>query len=214
MAAVYPFQYKQFVAHKNLVEDVDASHVNDLQNEVAAIEQVLGLTPAADSTLKMKVNSWASVGARMSAIQRGQGVPVFYAYKSADTVKTLSNQASKQIAFPRPSTTWDPENLYNGTGFTTTRPGWWILHAHCIWENGTGANGGGWDRSIGFALNGNNISSQDIPPIGDGNTRMGTVWFGPINAGTKVTFWAYHPLVNRTLSINNMEFSAGMLREI
>lgn len=214
MAAVYPFQYKQFIQHKNLVEDVDASHVNDLQNEVAAIEQVLGLNPAADSTLKMKVNSWASVGARMSAIQRGQGLPVFFAYKSADTVKTLSNQASKQVAFPRPSTTNDPENLYNGTGFTTNRSGWWFLQAQAMWTNGTGANGAGWDRSIGFSVNGNSVSSQDLTPIGDGNTRMSTVWFGPISAGAKVTLWLYHPLTNRTLPVNNMQLSAGMLREI
>lgn len=214
MAAVYPFQYKQFVTHKDVTDTVYASHVNDLQSEVAAVQQVLGLNPAQDTTLKMKTNTWASVGARMSAIQRGQGLPVFYAYKSADTVKTPPNQASKQIAFPNPGSVHDPEGIYNGTGFTTNRSGWWILMANCIWENGTGANGGGWDRSIGFALNGNSISSQDLAPIGDGNTRMGTVWFGPINAGTKVTMWAYHPLTNRTLSINNMEFSAGMLREI
>lgn len=214
MAAVYPFQYKQFVAHKNLVEDVDASHVNDLQNEVSAIEQVLGLTPAADPTLKMKVNSWASVGARMSAIQRGQGVPAIYMYKSADTVPSPKNGAPKFIAFPKPGPSWDPEGLFNGTGFTTQRPGWWIFMANMMWTNGTGANGEGYDRSIGFALNGSNIGAVDLPPIGDGNSREGVVWMGPVNAGTQVTFWCYHPLTGRTLPVNNMEFSALMIREI
>lgn len=45
MAASYPDAIKVFAAKTDHVDDVMASHVNDLQNEVAAIETELGTDP-------------------------------------------------------------------------------------------------------------------------------------------------------------------------
>jgi hypothetical protein len=133
MAAVYPHQYKSFTVHKNLVEDIDASHVNNLQDEVVAIQQTLGINPHQDTALKMKTNTWASVATRLDAVQRGKGIPACYLSKSADTVK---GDATKVIAFARPAASFDPEGLFNGHSITTNRSGWWIVFGRVLWYNG------------------------------------------------------------------------------
>jgi hypothetical protein len=136
MAAVYPKQYKSFAVHKNLVEDIDASHVNNLQDEVLAIQQTLGLNPHQDTSLKMKTNTWASVAARLDAIQRGKGIPVCYMTKTSHTLKppkTPVTGAAERVAipFPRPSAANDPEGIFNGSSVTANRTGWWIASAYC-----------------------------------------------------------------------------------
>jgi hypothetical protein len=211
MAAAYPFQYKQFTTHRNLLDDVDASHVNDLQFEIAAIEQTLGLNPAADSSLKMRTNSWASVGARMSAIQRGAGVPAIYLGKSTDSYK--GGGSAKNIAWPAPRSYYDPEGLFNGSAITTNRSGWWIVTTAAIWTGGTGAYQTK-DRQISIELNGLTISSQDGIPTYDGNTHMSLTWMGPVTAGVKINFQVYHPMVGVWQGLSDLSMSAAMIREM
>jgi hypothetical protein len=96
MAAVYPKQYKSFTVHKNLVEDIDASHVNNLQDEVRAVQQTLGLNPHQDTGLTMKVNTWASVADRLDSVQRGDGMPVVYLSKTSDSYKAAAGVPMKR----------------------------------------------------------------------------------------------------------------------
>lgn len=46
MAASYPTSVKSFTTKTNKVDDYDASHINDLQDEVSAIQTELGTDPA------------------------------------------------------------------------------------------------------------------------------------------------------------------------
>jgi hypothetical protein len=210
MAAVYPHQYKSFTVHKNLVEDIDASHVNNLQDEVVAIQQTLGINPHQDTALKMKTNSWSSVASRLDAVQRGKGMPACFLSKSADTVK---GDATKFITFAKPSAAQDPEGLFNGHSITANRSGWWIVFGRVLWYNAKGANAGGADRQINIAVGKSTIMSQDLQPVSDGNTHMHIGWQGWVGAGKTIDLSVYHPLKGKTLSLQSLQLSAAMLRE-
>jgi hypothetical protein len=210
MAAVYPHQYKSFTVHKNLVEDIDASHVNNLQDEVVAIQQTLGINPHQDTALKMKTNTWASVATRLDAVQRGKGIPACYLSKSADTVK---GDATKVISFARPAASFDPEGLFNGHSITANRSGWWIVFGRVLWYNAKGSLATGADRQINIAVGGSTVMSQDLPPISDGNSHMHIGWQGWVTAGKAIDLSVYHPLTGKTLSLQSLQLSAAMLRE-
>lgn len=211
MAAVYPKQYKSFPVHKNLVEDIDASHVNNLQDEVLALQQTLGINPHQATGLTMKTNTYASVGARLDAIQRGQGIPASYVVKTSDTVP---GGVVKTIAFTGPTPGQDPEGLWNGRSITTNRTGWWLVSGRVMWANATGALATGPDRQINIAVAGAQVMSQDCPPIPDGNTHMHIMWQGWVTANRTLDLTVYHPLTGKTLEIENLHLAAFMLREL
>lgn len=210
MAAVYPHQYKSFPTHKNIVEDIDASHVNNLQDEVRAIQETLGLNPHQDTALAMKTNTWSSVASRLDSVQRGKGIPACYLSKSADTVK---GAATKVISFAKPSAASDPEGLFNGHSITANRSGWWIVFGRVLWYNAKGSNATGADRQINIAVGGSTMMSQDLPPISDGNSHMHIGWQGWVSAGRAIDLSVYHPLTGKTLSLQSLQLSAAMLRE-
>jgi hypothetical protein len=213
MAAVYPKQYKSFTIHKNLVEDIDASHVNNLQDEVLAIQQTLGLNPHRDTSLKMHTNTWPSVSARLDAMQRGAGMPVIYLTKSSDSYKAAVGVPMKTISWPAPGALSDPEGLFNGHSITTNRPGWWVVFGRCIWTNATGSNATGSDRMLSINISGQDVMTQDLPPISDGNSHMHIGWQGWVSAGRTIDMRIYHPLLNKTLSVESLHLSASMIRE-
>ena len=67
MTAVYPIAVRNFVEHDDYVEIVDASHVNDLQDEVAAVESTLGLNPQIYAPDGAASTNYRTVGARLDA---------------------------------------------------------------------------------------------------------------------------------------------------
>lgn len=73
MAASYPGSVKSFTTKTNYVDLVDASHVNDLQDEVVAIETELG-TDVAGSATNLKTRLAVSL-ADTGAVQRGTSFP-------------------------------------------------------------------------------------------------------------------------------------------
>lgn len=73
MAASYPGSVKSFTTKTNYVDLVDASHVNDLQDEVVAIETELG-TDVAGSATNLKTRLAVSL-ANDGSIQGGSSFP-------------------------------------------------------------------------------------------------------------------------------------------
>lgn len=213
MAAVYPTQYKSFTAHRNLIEDVDASHVNALQEEVGAIEQTLGITPHRDTSLNMKVNTWDSVASRLHSIQRGLGTPAIYLKKDADSYKNTSGSPIKYLSWAKPGGYHDPEGLYNGKSITTNRSGWWMIFGRVVWTNAKGSLATGADREITIAIDGSDVMTQDMVPVSDGNTHMHIGWQGFVTKGRRIDLGIFHPLANKTLSVGFLHLSAAMLRE-
>jgi hypothetical protein len=215
MAAVYPHQYKTFTTHKNLVEDIDASHVNNLQDEVLAMQQTLGINPHQDTTLKMKTNKWASVAARLDSIQRGKGIPVCYMTKTSHTfkpVKTHISSAAERvpIPFPRPSATNDPEGIFNGSSVTANRTGWWIASAYCrgtiLLEDP--------ERWLGIAVGGSRVVCHTVTHNFNGYSHTTAFWQGPVSAGKKIEMIERNPFGGKTYTLDEINFSVSMLREM
>lgn len=73
MAAVYPSSLKTFTIKTNKVDLVDAAHINDIQNEVSAIETELGTDPAGSCT-DLKTRLYVSIG-NDGAIRQGTSFP-------------------------------------------------------------------------------------------------------------------------------------------
>jgi len=77
MPASYPNQVRPFTTKQNVVDTVDAGHPNALQEEVVAIESILGLnpqqstTPNPSSTFNGASTSFATVSARIANIETG-----------------------------------------------------------------------------------------------------------------------------------------------
>lgn len=78
MTAVYPIAVRNFTVHKDQSDIVDASDVNALQDEVAAIESTLGLSPHVFAPPGASAAIYRNVGARLDAhealmaVQQGQ----------------------------------------------------------------------------------------------------------------------------------------------
>lgn len=66
MAAVYPGSVRNFSTHVDLTETVFALHMNDAQDEITAIQNVLGPTPQGGAT------GPATVGKRMLDLENGK----------------------------------------------------------------------------------------------------------------------------------------------
>jgi hypothetical protein len=213
MAAVYPGQYTPWLVHKDISDTVYAVHVNNLQDEVAALQQTMGLTPHLDKTgIKMQKTAWASVADRLDGVQRGQGVPAIYLSKSTDSFKNIgSGTAHKNISFAAPSR--DPERLFNGHSVTANRSGWWQVFARSIWTSATGALITG-DRELALMINNSAVMTQDANPSSDGNTHMHIGWQGWVTAGNTIDLGVLHSVSGKTLSLGSLHLSAAMLREI
>lgn len=69
MPASYPASVKSFgPAHQDFTENILAAHVNDVQDEVVAIESMLGTTPQQGGTLVGGTTTYATLKARLDAL--------------------------------------------------------------------------------------------------------------------------------------------------
>ena len=97
MTASYPSALKTFTTHVNLTEPIDSSHVNALQDEVSAVESILGTTPSLSTTpssggtFNATATTFSTVGARLANIETGVVADSHtqYVKKSADTANVI-----------------------------------------------------------------------------------------------------------------------------
>ena len=75
MAAVYPGSIRSFTTKANTVDTIDASHPNLLQDEVTAIESILGINPNLSTTgsgaYTNVATSWNNVSSRLANLENG-----------------------------------------------------------------------------------------------------------------------------------------------
>jgi hypothetical protein len=75
--ATYPSQIATFPTHVNITEIIDASHPNNIQSEVIAVEITLGTTPATSTTpspsgtFTASSTAYADVKSRLANIETG-----------------------------------------------------------------------------------------------------------------------------------------------
>ena len=108
MPASYPSQVRVFTTKQNVLDTVDASHPNSLQEEVVAIESTLGLNPATSttpnpsSTFNSSSNNFNTVSARLANIETGVVADSHTQYlrKTADGAN--SNRIDAGVSTNRP----------------------------------------------------------------------------------------------------------------
>ena len=77
MAATYPASIRAFTTKVNIRDIIDESDANNLQEEVVAIETILGVTPSlsttpsSSGTFNATSTTFASVSARLANIEIG-----------------------------------------------------------------------------------------------------------------------------------------------
>lgn len=102
MAATYPGSVRSFTTKVDVTGIVYAAHPNDLQDEVIAIESILGVTPSlsttpnAGGTFTATTTSFATVSARLANIETGivADVHTQYVNKTNGTVTTASTASA------------------------------------------------------------------------------------------------------------------------
>lgn len=87
MVAAYPRAVRNFSSKRNIVDDVDASHVNDLQEEMAAVQSILGSDPHKDGLINGIGKDYKTVRDRMFDLARGKDNPFTWYRCAGVTVK-------------------------------------------------------------------------------------------------------------------------------
>lgn len=101
MAASYPASTVVFTTKQNIVDIVDASHPNIIQDEIVAIESTLGVspnlstTPSPSGSFVATSTSFANVSARLANLETGVVADTHtqYVKKVNGTVTTASTSS-------------------------------------------------------------------------------------------------------------------------
>jgi hypothetical protein len=94
MAATYPASIRAFTTKVNIVDIIDETDANYLQEEVVAIESILGVTPSlsttpsASGTFNATSTTFATVSARLANIETGIVADTHTQYVKRDTLTT------------------------------------------------------------------------------------------------------------------------------
>lgn len=104
MTASYPGAVRPFVSKTNVVDIIDASHPNSLQEEVVAIESTIGLNPAL-STAPLSTNTFSSTATqyatlvqRLANIETGIVSDAHTQYVRKTGNETVVNGVSSNVA--------------------------------------------------------------------------------------------------------------------
>lgn len=153
MGATFPNGIAAFTTKKNMVDDVEAGDINKLQDEVVALEETLGdalttleileeeVTDLAsdlaedDSSSKSRDNSltvkYRTLKELINDLWWGKNIYVAQAVRTNFTLrKTPSTRPypPNLIHLNKPSGADDPAAMWNGTGFTLKKSGFWVIN--------------------------------------------------------------------------------------
>lgn len=108
MAAVYPSGIKTFTSKINIQDVVDASHVNILQEEMGAVQSVLGTNPQLASTFattgfdSTPSKDWGTLSARLTNIERGLRSDTHSQYIKKTVAASDDNSVTSTAAAAKP----------------------------------------------------------------------------------------------------------------
>jgi len=184
MSASYPRAIKVFTAKHDYTDDVMAAHVNDLQDEVVALETILGVNPnLLDSD---DLEPMASLAARLSALESGRTIPAFDMWEN--TIQSVAKDVVQYVPFPTPLPNNDPFHWYNGVnGFRVNKTGWYHINGYTIWR----ANGDDGFRRLGIYANTRLLASSDFQGTLTYTFEASVCSIGVLTAGTQVRLGAY-----------------------
>lgn len=231
--SVFPRGIKSFVTHRNLIDDVRAEHINDIQDEIVAMEEMLGplfnevqdLQQEVDQdalddagALQTTLTKFKDLAAQLLSLRRGEHLPVFSA---ATTDKLFPGELAgptvpyRLLPFGRPST--DTAKSYNGYGLTLPKTGFYFIRAQTNWDTyPTPLSAGFGTYSAVISINGTGNSS--VVRTEHYNPEIRGVYQAPVFLGVAPRGAKVKLLVNqnssRTARVNSAFLSSICLREI
>lgn len=221
MAGVFPNGVKQFAIHRNLFDDVNAEHINAIQEEIVAIETSLG--PALLDVEELFDNDvlekkrFKNLRERLDWIWSGGHTHVATLFRSQFLVATqvLGYQKPLTTNFPAPNAAADPHNMFNGVGLTSRVDGWYLIVGHGRWDLSFGnenLNEAVYHCEVGI---GPDEKAEDRVRVSvDRKTDImhNPVYIGRVSKGTKINLRFGHnsPAPNR--QVGNARLSAVLLR--
>lgn len=231
--AVFPRGIKSFLVHKNLLDDVKAEHINDLQDEVVAIQEVLGPlvnevdelnlemdqnTADDQGNLKSTLQKFKNLSDQLLAIRRGTHIPVFQAGLAQVTIP--NQQLNPPTVGYRRLTmnilNVDSHKQYNGYGLTLPRTGFYIMRSQINWDSGTLPEAPGFGTYTGvISVGGNTGWATDRQEHQHSNLRgvhNNMTFLGYAKRGSQV-FVGVNQNSQRAVKINSAYLSCAMLRD-
>ena len=198
MSASYPKAIKTFTTKQDYTMAVMAIDVNDLQDEVVAIQTALGINPIKAVAPVATVNpdysaqfssaaqQYTSTAQRLAVLEAGLNFPVFSVWDNSVQTRILSGSILRLYGLPMPAPVYgnDPFGWYNGVdGFTIKRSGWYSLNASILWN----ANGASGTRRTVLMVGDSWASAEDLEgPVNSSAEFVSQSWIGIINAGTQI----------------------------
>lgn len=215
MAAVFPRSIKAFSTKRNLLDDVDASDINAMQEEIVALESVLGvlLTDFEDLEAEFEESEeeqegledqlarnrlrFQSLRERLDYIQNGRHQPACQLTKTdfmVGNTQALETSMPPRVDFPKPPASLDPNKMFNGVGITLRKGGWWRISGHALYglrNPPATANKGVYVAAIG--INGTHHTrgmDRQIPTLDNNrywNPSLNPYVEGHFDRGTRIT---------------------------
>ncbi|KJK55526.1 hypothetical protein UK12_28080 [Saccharothrix sp. ST-888] len=157
---MYPVSVKTFAVRTDTVDTVFASNVNDVQNEIQAVEQTLGVSPhvwagapvgrplsALATTTPFQAATYTSVGARLDAVQtqvaaltqiaNQQLYPVNAPQQPAATIQCTGQMTTPGVGAWQPflwsGTSYDPAGMYQGGADVLCPQSGWYQVSVSVW---------------------------------------------------------------------------------
>lgn len=217
MGATFPNGIASFPTHRNLYDDVDAADINKIQEEIVAIQTVLGALmndveeiqtdvteleeeqESDDATevvfrqrfenLKKQIN-YIRGGYHHMAVEVGCG-----SKNIPKTTKRLESSKPHLLKMAKPAANRDPYRMFNGTGITLRRSGFWIIQGHVRFDTKEGAgsqNYGMYQAAIGIGATWARGMDR-TQPVHDNiwtNVFLNPIVLGTYSKGTRVTLRA------------------------
>ncbi len=162
--SAYPLTLKTFTQKRNLLDDVEAAHINEIQNEILGLEQTVGINPTYDKASNRRFNS---VAQRMDWMTSRESTPAFYLGRSDSFYVTASppphaggtSMGTTDLTIvPFPHAGSDDSGLWDGTGIQIKESGFYYLGAQLSFAATTTLNSPA-SRTLGLNIwYGNNRS--------------------------------------------------------
>lgn len=212
MAAAYPNNVATFTQKANFVEDVDASHPNSVQDEIVAIETVLGASPQVDQVAAPSgvfVN-YGTVSKRITAASKNTNAPIAE-FLGINTPMTPPNTYTYMYWNGKRQ---DSHSAWNGGAtFYCPRSGFYLANFHVQWNPGIVPVGEDEESYYSYIIVANTqVATQSEPLSSQFIPRYTLTWLGTWTKGQSMNFAVYHGM-DYAVNIDVATMSFAMIKD-
>lgn len=185
--ASYPDDVPVFSTKRDLIDDVMAAHVNDLQSEIVAVEEAVGLNPAHEPDYPGdRAVTYGSLSERVHGVARGDQTLVSSMTHGAGlwVPKSPGPSSINLIELPNFYRANDPFRMGVQWGVVLPEDGWWAFDGHLAWQ--LGSSSGLTVRKISIQVDHSTHASQSFATPGNAHCTMQVSLKGFYARGTKI----------------------------